>query len=50
MLNVKRRTFCFTPKTESLLEKLHRETELSYSVVIKLALELFAERKGVSND
>lgn len=49
-IQIKRRSICFTPKTESLLKKLREKTELNYSNIVKEAIELLAEKKGVHND
>lgn len=46
---IKRHSFSFSERTDSLLRKMQEETELSFTVIIKQALELLAKQKGIND-
>lgn len=44
---IKRYNFAFTVETDELLRKIQKETELSFTVIIKKGIEAVAKEKGI---
>lgn len=44
-----RHNFAFSDKTDALLRKITQETDIPMTTIIERGIELFAEKKGVSN-
>ena len=46
----KRYNFAFDEKTDSLLRKISKETDIQLTLIVQRGIELFAEKKGITDE
>lgn len=49
-VKTKRYNFAFDERIDSLLRKISLETDIQMTIIVERGIELYAEKKGITNE